>query len=56
MEKDELKNMLDYLGLTYLRDEYPAILETAAKKRISLRDFLIQIIKLEAMKKHFERP
>ena len=51
MDKDKLKNMLDYLGLTYLRDEYPAILDSAVKKQISLQDFLIQIIKLEALKK-----
>ena len=51
MEKDELKNMLDYLGLTYLRDEYQAILENAAKKQITLPDFLFQIIKMETMKK-----
>lgn len=51
MENDDLKNQLDYLGLSYLRDEYPALLSAAIKKKVSLPDFFRQIVEAETRNK-----
>ncbi len=51
MTEKEMKNNLNYLGLTRLCDEYPSFLETAVKKKIPIRDFFEQIISTEVENK-----
>ena len=51
MTEKEMKNNLNYLGLTRLCDEYPSFLETAVKKKIPISDFFEQIISTEVENK-----
>lgn len=51
MTEKEMKNNLNYLGLTRLCDEYPSFLETAVKKKIPISDFFDQIISTEVENK-----
>ena len=44
---DSLKQNLDYLGLSYLRDEFESLLADAAKKNMSIADFFKSVIQTE---------
>ena len=44
---DTLKQNLDYLGLSYLRDEFESLLADAAKKNMSITDFFKSVIQTE---------